>query len=71
MKSPATLKICVMELVRFTNPFARRRNRKKVRSPYFQPKMTFSFNEETDWSTTKPRGPSIIIDMEMLGAAFE
>lgn len=53
----------------FTAPRAVRR--KAIKSPYFQPEFTFKVSGEVDWSTTKPRGPCVTIDMSDLVAAFE
>jgi hypothetical protein len=72
VKAPPTLKVCVQEVVvvrEGTAPRAVKRHPKP--SPYFQPEMTFRVEREVDWSTTKPRGPTVFIEMGDLMAAFD
>ena len=68
----STLKVRVTdEIVVREGTAPRTVKRGRVRSPYFQPEMTFKVSREVDWSTTKPRGPTVTIDMGGLVAAFE
>ncbi len=66
-----TLKVHVEEEVCFSNPFTAPVAVKPELSPYFQPRMSMRFQEEVDWSSGSPRGPTIIMDMSALEAAFE
>ena len=41
-----------------------------VPSPFFQPKLTIRVEKEVDWSTGRPRGPTVVLDIEDLAELF-
>lgn len=71
----SVLKVRVRDEVRVTERVSlhrvqKRRRERPVRSPFFQPEVRMRFEDGLTHATAHPRGPTILIDMDMLGASL-
>lgn len=66
-----TLKIRIKETICMHEGTAPSAVKFPIPSPYFQPSIAIRVEKEVDWSSGSPRGPTVVIDMDIFGTSFE